>query len=101
MRIFELGSDPDYIFGPIIEVTPDAMTYATMEIIKWKERSGGMVTDVMTLVDRLNEWATVTYVNTYDHRFLRVMWGAKSNCRHPKEPGPDSPDGSRIEMLGW
>lgn len=101
MHIFGRETGPDYVFGPRIKVLAEAMTHATIGILKWKDSGGGDVSSAKELIDNLHKWATENYPKDYDHEFLRVMWSESAHARYPDKPGPDKPDGTKIEHRGW
>lgn len=102
MHMFGRESGPDFAFGPRIRVYPEAMTYATIEILNWKNCGGGNTGDARTLVDAINRWASKKYPSELDHhQFLRVMWGNGAKCRHPDLPSDEKPAGDLIPLLGW
>jgi hypothetical protein len=102
MHIFGRDSGPDFVFGPRISVYARAMTHATIEILNWKDGEANDTVAARGLVDKINAWAAVQYPLDPDHhRFLRVMWCEGANCRHPDDPGGETPSGSVIPLLGW
>jgi hypothetical protein len=101
MHIFGRETGPDLVFGPRIKVMAEAMTHATIEILKWKGTGGGDTTAAKTLIDRLHNWARGQYLDEYDHDFLRVMWSEGQNARYPDQPGPDKPNGTSIPLREW
>jgi hypothetical protein len=101
-HIFRRDSGPDFVFGPRIAVYRDAMLNATLQMLNWKLQGGGDVNSARRFVDQVNQWAKEEYPNDAEHHeFLRVMWGEGPRCRHPDKPGPDLPDGPKIELRRW
>jgi len=96
------SSGPDFIFGPYIEVLPDAMTYAVKAIIDAK-RSGIKTPDEANrLVESINRWAAETFFAKYDQSFLRVLWKCgRRICRYPNTPSRDQPKKAAIKLRGW
>lgn len=96
------SSGPDLIFGPYIEVLPDAMTYAVGAIIDAKRSDIKTPDEASHLVNSINRWAAETYFAKYDRSFLRVLWKCgRRICRYPNTPSRDQPRKSSIKLRGW
>jgi hypothetical protein len=98
---FGRESGPDFLFGPFIVVEAQAMCRAVEEILAWKSKGGGDAISARELVDKVNEWARVTYFSKREQKFLRVTWGERPGCRYPNEPSIEKPSGHSIKLRGW
>mgnify|MGYP003406554121 CR=1 FL=1 len=101
-HVFGRESGPDFVFGRSISVYADAMTYAVMHILAWKDAGHCDAIQARVLVDSINAWATKQYPLENDHhQFLRVTWCEGSRSRYPDQPGGEAPSENRIRLRGW
>jgi hypothetical protein len=100
--MFSKHSGPDFAFGPYIRAWGDAMAHAVNEILTWKMTGVRDFSAACSLVDAVNQWASMTYTKPYDQSFLRVMWSEYPKIRYyPSRHGSDRFTKPLIKLRGW